>query len=251
MQPNFASYQAAASQIYDPLAQGELAQNDAAHTGNIATLESQKTGVANTYNSSIYDLQKATDSNAAKIQQQYTLALGGNFSGLQGNDMGMMFSDAAHTQGTIAASRDDALNQIATKESNDTLSYNANASAINNKYASQKTQYAQDQYGSAVNAYNQSIIDQQKMAIEQQKANAATMSASKSAAPSAAAVKQQDMSTIASALQAKAGKDGHVSQETWNAAMAAWVGAGYNAKDFSGNFMQFVNQRYSGYHGYN
>lgn len=248
MQPNLATYQAAANSIYDPLQQGELGVAAAGHQSNVDTLNNQKSGVASTYADSIYALNKSTQTNSAKIQQQYTLALGGNFSGLQGNDMGMMFADAAHEQGSIETARDNALNDIGSKLSNETQSYNANVGAITGKYSSQKNQYAQDQYGAAVNAYQQSLIDQQKLQLEYAKLSSSN---AKSSAPNAAAIKQQDMSTIASQLQGKAGKDGHVSQETWNAAMASWIGAGYNAKDFSSNFTQFINQKYKGYHGFN
>lgn len=250
MQPSLSTYQAAANQIYDPLLQGELGSASAAHTANINTLESQKGGVSATYNDSIYNLNKSTQSNSAKIQQQYTLALGGNFSGLQGNDMGMMFADAAHEQGSIETARDNALNDIGTKQTNETMTYNADVGAIQGKYASQKTQYAQDQYGAAMNAYQQSILDQQKLALEY--ANVSASSArSGGGAPSAAASKQQASSTTYQNLYSVMGGDNHVGPAHWAQALADWNKEGYSTADFVKQFRQFINPHTGHYAGFN
>lgn len=94
-------------------------------------------------------------------------------------------------------------------------------------------------------------LEQQKLAEQVREANlSAATSSAKASTPSAADLKQQDMSGAAQFLQQRSGGDGHVSQSTWNAALAQWNGAGYNTTDFVNQYKQFINQKYTGYHGF-
>lgn len=132
--------------------------------------------------------------------------------------------------------------------------------------AQQQTQATgiQNQQKTDLNNYNiaqqQAEQARQKLAQElaiaqmnaQSRVDAAQISASSrgNSGPTAAQIKQQDMSTIANTLNSKKGRDGHVSQETWNAALDAWTQAGYGASEFVKNNMQYINQKYGGYHGF-
>ncbi len=97
-------------------------------------------------------------------------------------------------------------------------------------------------------------LDQQKLQEQIREANATNsldqQKLQASQAPSPAQVKQADMSGAAQYLNSLKGGDGHVSQQTWNNAMQQWVNAGYSTGEFVKQFMPFVNQRYSGYHGF-
>lgn len=123
-----------------------------------------------------------------------------------------------------------------------------------NSIQSQRQRQAQDsvsayQKAQQDNAYKQAQLDLGYARLNSSNANAAAR-LGQGKQPTQAQIMQGDMGTIAKALQGKAGKDGHVSQQTWNAAMSAWIGAGYKAQDFVKSNMQFINQRYKGYHGY-
>lgn len=108
---------------------------------------------------------------------------------------------------------------------------------------------------SNVSASQKAIADAQyKQATLALRAQANAISAGKANQPKAATqgqIKQQDMSVTSKNLMSKVGKDGHVSQETWNRAVADWSGAGYSPAEFAKLFIQYVNPRYGGYHGYN
>lgn len=74
-------------------------------------------------------------------------------------------------------------------------------------------------------------------------------SSAKASTPSSAELKQIDMGNASAFLQNAIGSDNHVSQATWNQALANWTAAGYTTKDFVDNNIQYVNQRYTGYQG--
>lgn len=242
------AYQAAAQQIYEPQKQAEATQLASVRDITKNSLEAQKGQVQTNYQDAINQLTQAVEDQTGQINQLYSQRLGGNFSGLQGNDMGKMFSRANQQTATIASTRANKLNEITTGQTNADIAYGAGYAALTPKYQSLETQYANEAYGSAV----KSEQDQANKDREYQLSVAKYYSsAARGSQPTAAQSKQQAMGTIANALVNKAGKDGHVSQETWNAAMAQWIQAGYNAKDFVSSNLQFVNQRYKGYHGYN
>lgn len=83
-----------------------------------------------------------------------------------------------------------------------------------------------------------------------EKTQADQASNASSSSPSAAQLQQQDAAGAAQYLQSLAGGDGHVSQSTWNNAMAQWTAAGYKATDFVNQYKQYINQKYTGYHGF-
>lgn len=259
MPPSFATYQQAAQSIYEPQKTAEAASLTTQKQGAINTEEAAKGQISTDYQTAIDSLNETIKQNVGKINQLYTERLGGNFSGLQGNDLGGMFAAAGKQQSTIEQTRANKLNDIAVSEANISNQYSTDISNLGSKYQGLESQYANENYNSAVKDYNTQQLEAQKEAntnaYRQAQLNLgyARLGASNSKAsqPSQGQIKQADMGTIATALQGKAGKDGHVSQQTWNAAMSQWLAAGYSAKDFVNSNMQFINQRYGGYHGYN
>jgi hypothetical protein len=106
----------------------------------------------------------------------------------------------------------------------------------------------------AAEAQRQEQIRQFNASQSQSAQQFAAQQASKGASAtsmSPAAQKQQDMSAVASNLESKKGKDNHVSQETWNRALADWTKAGYSTAEFVKQNIRYVNQRYKGYSGFN
>ncbi len=253
MPPSLASYQKAAASIYNPqqAAEGRSLTTQEQTTQN--TLEGEKGQVQTDYQAAISNLNSTLNSNIAKINQLYTERLGGNFSGLQGNDIGGAVSGALKQQGVIESTRANKLSEIGTAETNAKLTYNTDIGNLGSKYSSLKSQYANSAYSSAVKDYQTNQYRQEELGLRQQALNISAARAANAGSgkqPSMAQIKQADASTIGNFLQSKVGKDGHVSQETWNAAMNKWVSAGYSAKDFANQYTQFINQRYGGYHGF-
>lgn len=252
--PSLQAYQQAAVDIYNPQKQAEAASLATQKQNTINTLESGKGTINADYQTAIDNLNSTLKSNIGKINQLYTQRLGGNFSGLQGNDVGGIYAAGSKNQSAIEMSRANKLNDIAVQEANATNTYNTNAGNLESKYHSLEEQNANNAYGAAVKQHNTESYQQQSLALRQESIDAANARAGARAsagkAPTQGQIKQQDMSTVAQSLQNKAGKDGHVSQETWNASMAQWLAAGYSAKEFIDSNLQFVNQRYGGYHGY-
>ncbi len=250
MPPSLATYQQAASAIYEPQKAADITTAQATTAADVANLEASKGQVQTDYQTAINNLTSTTNSNVAKINQLYTLRLGGNFSGLQGNDLGGMFAKATQAQGVIESTRANKLTQIATTETNDKNQLNATIASLTSKYQGQEASYAQSSYAAATKEYD---TQQQRDFTNQLALAKYNLSASKAAvgkAPTQAETKQADMATIGSFLNSVVGKDGHVSQQNWNKAMQQWLNAGYSAKDFTSSNTQFINQRYSGYHGF-
>jgi len=131
-----------------------------------------------------------------------------------------------------------ALGQATTSATNKVNDYNAGRSNLESEYG---MAYKTEQDKAAA----QLAAQQEAEKVREFNVGQST----KAAAP--AQIKQQDMATSAQNLQSKVGKDGHVSQETWNRAMADWTAAGYPAAEFVKENVRFVNQRYKGYHGFN
>lgn len=241
---NLAQYQQAASSIYEPQLQGDITNATAAKDAQIANLESSKGQINTDYQTAIQNLNDTTKSNMAKIDQLYNERLSGNFSGLQANDAGGMLAKAQQAQSTIEQTRANKLNQIATNEANINNTYAANVSSLKSKYQGQEANYAQSAYASAVKAEQDNAYKQEQLNLSY-----ARLAASQNRAPSASEVKQSDMSTIGSFLDNVKGGDGHVSQQNWNQAMSKWIQAGYDPSEFIKSYKQYVNGRYSGYHG--
>lgn len=153
MPPQMSAYQSAASQIYEPQKQAEQIALTATRDTTKNALEAQKGQVATNYQQAIDQLTNSVQDQTGQINQLYSQRLGGNFSGLQGNDMGKMFSRANQQQGYIESTRANKLNEITTGQTNADITYGAGVAALTPKYQSLETQYAQNAYGSAVKDY--------------------------------------------------------------------------------------------------
>lgn len=119
-----------------------------------------------------------------------------------------------------------------------------------NQINATRASQAQGIVSSANTAANDNYYKNAQLQLGYARLNSSNARANAGKTPTQGQVMQQDMATTAQNLQSKAGKDGHVSQTTWNKAMGEWTAAGYSPADFTKNYMQFVNQRYGGYHGY-
>jgi hypothetical protein len=248
--PSLSSYQKAAQSIYAPQQAAEARTLATNEQNTINTLESGKGQISADYQSAIDNLNTTLNADIGKINQLYTERLGGNFSGLQGNDLGGLFSSAQKQQSNIEQTRANKLAEITVGETNAKNTYNTDVTNLPSKYQSLQAQYAQGAYGSAVKDYQTQAYRQAQLQQAQERINISANRSSAAKTPSQGEVKQADASTIGSFLNSVVGKDGHVNQQNWNQAMKQWVNAGYSAKEFVANNMQFINQRYSGYHGF-
>ncbi len=171
MQPNLSDYQSAAQAIYQPQLQADITTSKANSAAQVANLESSKGQIGTNYNAAIQNLQNSVQDQAGKIGQLYTSRLLGNISGLQGNDMGEMFSRAGQQQATIESTRVNALNSVATQEANVQNQEIAGESALASKYQGLQAEYANSGYASALKDYNAQQLEQQKMAQSQANAD--------------------------------------------------------------------------------
>lgn len=154
MQPNLQSYQDAANAIYSPQKDAEQAQLAATRDTTKNSLEAQKGGVETTYQDAIDTLTNSVQDETGQLNLLYSQRLGGQFSGLQGNDLGGLYSRANQQKSVIASTRANKLNEISAGETNADIEYNTAAGGLGSKYASLEAQYANDNYGSAVKDYN-------------------------------------------------------------------------------------------------
>lgn len=173
MPPSIATYQQAAQQIYEPQKAADITQAGATRDITKSTLAAEKPQIEADYQLAVDDLTKTTNENVGKINQFYTLRLGGNFSGLQGNDLGMMFSSAGKQQALIGTTRANKLTAITTGMGNADIKYGADVQAISGKYQGEEANYAQSSYGAAVKDYNTNQV-----AIMKANASAAKAAAS-------------------------------------------------------------------------
>lgn len=188
--PQLSTYQAAAQAIYEPLKAADQTALQATNTTTKNTLEAEKPQVQTDYQSAIDTLTNSVQDQTAKIQQLYANNLSGNFSGLEGNDMGELFSRANQQEGIIASTEANKLAAITTEEGNADITYQADLAALTPKYMSEEAQYANSAYGSAVSQYDTDAYHQQELGLEQERigieannsansANSATASAFK------------------------------------------------------------------------
>lgn len=154
MPPQMSDYQSAAQAIYQPQQQAESTALKATHDTTVNSLESEKGQVSTDYQSAIDKLTQSVQDQTGQINQLYSQRLGGNFSGLQGNDMGQMFARANEQQAIIGQTRANKLAQITAGETNADINYNAGEAALAPKYQSQEAQYAQNAYAGAIKEYN-------------------------------------------------------------------------------------------------
>jgi hypothetical protein len=151
--PALSDYQSAATAIYEPLKAADATSLAATDQTTKATLEAEKPQIATDYQSAIDTLTNSVQDQTGKIESLYANNLGGNFSGLEGNDMGELFSRANQQESTIASTEANKLTAITTAEGNADITYNADLSALTPKYQSEEEQYAESAYSTAVTDY--------------------------------------------------------------------------------------------------
>lgn len=274
---DLAQFQAQANAIYDPQGAAEKASLKTGYDATYSQLESSKADVGTNYERAIRGVNETEKGQVSSLNALYSSRLAGNFSGLQGNALQGLYGKDNQARADLATNRINKLAQITGQETSALNKYNTDSRGVDAKITSEKAKYSSENYNSAVREEQRVAMEQEKERAAAERENAkmaqaeafhsdqmnmeyAKINSSRSgggsrgggsSSGSRADSKMADMANIATTLQNKAGKDGHVSQQTWNAAMAAWTGAGYSANDFSKNNLQFVNQRYKGYHGYN
>jgi hypothetical protein len=166
-----ASYQKAAASIYEPQKAAEAASLKTARQTSINTLEASKGQVSTDYQSAIENLNQSLNENISKINQLYTERLGGNFSGLQGNDIGGAISTSQRQQATIESTRANKLAQISTDENNANLTYNTDIANLGSKYKSLESEYAQKAYSDAVKQQQDNAYKQAELQLRQESVN--------------------------------------------------------------------------------
>lgn len=152
------------------------------------------------------------------------------------------YNDQNQAYGTEQSNLNDLMTQANTQAGLATTDYQNKRQSLADQLATAQSQAA---------AQEAKAEADRQFAESQRQFNVSASQKATAAAPSAAAVKQQDMATTSQNLQSKVGKDGHVSEETWNKALNDWTSAGYSAAEFVKNNIQYINQRYGGYHGFN
>lgn len=168
---DLATYQQAADSIYNPQQQNEAAMLGANKNAQIATLESNKGTINQDYSTAINNLSQSTLQDEGKINQLYNERLQGNISGLQGNDMGMMFARAHQDQTNIETTRANKLNALATDEANVNNKYGTEINGLSGKYNALKMQYAQSAYAEAVKQEQQYAYQQAQLQLRQEALN--------------------------------------------------------------------------------
>lgn len=174
--PSLATYQSAAEAADQPLEQAEATTDAATHQANLNTLQEQQSEIDPTYDQAVEALNTQITGETGALNQKYTEALQGNFSGLQGNDLGMLYSKANQDLTTIQTQRANALNEVATKISNENLTYTAGESALTSKYQAQEASDANSAYDTALNEYNtqESELERSEISASTSANNAAT-----------------------------------------------------------------------------
>lgn len=187
MPPSLATYQKAAKDIYEPEKAVEKTALKTINKTTKNTLEAGKGQINTDYQSAVDALTNQMQDETAQISHLYTENLSGNFSGLQGNDMGGMFSRANQQRATIESTRANKLAQITTGEMNADIEMNAGIASLAPKYKSLETDYAQKGYGGAVKDYQDQQYKQEQLQLSRARLaisanNAANSAADKNAA---------------------------------------------------------------------
>lgn len=235
--PSLATYQAAANAIYEPQKAADITTAQNTTATQVANQEALKPQIQTDYQSAIDKLTAATNSNVAKINQLYTQRLGGNFSGLQGNDLGGMFGKAAQAQGVIESTRANKLAAIATTEANLKNTLASTIASLGSKYQGLEANYANSNYDAAIKAYNTNQIALQRLAI----------SAAKASRPSQSSVDAANLAALNNAALAAftakgaQGKDSYVSPTTYNSILRTYESQGGTAAQFKAAFAGFAN----------
>lgn len=179
--PQLSTYQKAATSIYEPQKAAEKNSLVATNKTTKNTLEAGKGEIANTYQQAIDNLASSVSDESAQISHLYTERLGGNFSGLQGNDMGKMFSKANQQQGYIETTRANKLAEITTGEANADIAMNTGIANLKPKYQSLETQYAQNAYGKAQSSYSDQQYKAAQLQLAQERVNISANNSANSA----------------------------------------------------------------------
>lgn len=141
-----ASYMQAAQAVYQPQQQAEASALQTQNTTTKNTLEAEKPQIQTDYQSAIDKLTQSVKDQTGQINMLYSQRLSGNFSGLQGNDLGQMFSRANEQQSIISQTEANKLAQITTEEGNADITYANSLASLTPKYQSLEQQYAQGAY---------------------------------------------------------------------------------------------------------
>lgn len=169
--PSLATYESAAQAEYQPQLQADQTTAAATHQANLNTLQTQLGGVGGQYDIQEQQLTSTVQQEAAQISQTYSQHLLGNFSGLQGNDMGEMFSKANLQEQDIESQRTNAINAINTQIGNENLTYNADQGALTSKYQGLEEAAAQSGYADATKEYDTEAYQQEQLGLNYAKLN--------------------------------------------------------------------------------
>lgn len=180
------SYMQAAQAFYQPQQQAEATSLQTTDTTTKATLEAEKPQVETDYESAIDKLTQSVQNQTGQIAQLYSQRLGGNFSGLQGNDMGQMFAQADEQQSIISQTEANKLAQITTEEGNADTTYESALAALTPKYQSLEvgaasSAYAADEKAAQDQANSDRSYDLSVAKFEQSAGNSDTSQANAAA----------------------------------------------------------------------
>lgn len=177
-----ASYMQAAEAVYQPQEQAEATSLQATDTTTKNTLQAEVPQIQTDYQSAIDKLTLSVQNQTASINQLYSQRLGGNFSGLQGNDLGSMYAQANEQQSIISQTEANKLSEITTEEGNADITYQADLSALTPKYQSleesaAETSYAADQKAAQDQSNSDRTYDLDVAKFEQSASNSDTSAA--------------------------------------------------------------------------
>lgn len=238
---DISAYQAAAKSIYEPQKQAEVNSLTSVRDTTKNALESQKGQVNTNYQDAINQLTQSIQDQTGQINQLYSQQLGGNFSGLQGNDLGQMFSRANQQQGIVEQTRANKLGEITAAQTNADIEYGTGIANLTPKYQSLESAYANDAYGAAAKAEQDQANKDRDYALSVAKFKQSSSTANQSAATTAAKGKAAD--TLRTQLNKMSGRDGYVSPYDYSAAKREWQAAGYSAGEFESIFSGLKNPK--------
>jgi hypothetical protein len=212
--PSLATYEAQATAEYAPQLAADQTTAAATHTANENTLATEKSSVGTQYDIQEQTLNDTVKTQAAQISSLYSTRLLGNFSGLQGNDMGMMFSKANQDETNIETQRTNAVNAINTSIANEDLNYTASESALTSKYQGLEAGAASTAYNSAVKDYNTQQYQQEQLDLGYAKLNEQASASANSLANSTTTMKENLGASIEAYFQAPNAKDQGYTENT-------------------------------------
>ena len=169
--PSLSTYEAQATAEYTPQEQADLTTAGATHAANLNTLNTQMSAINPTYDNEENQLKSTVQQEAGQIAQSYSEHLLGNFSGLQGNDMGEMFSNANLQEQSIETQRTNAINSVNTSITNENLGYSAETQSISDKYTGEIQAAADSSYDAAEKDYSTEVYQQEELQLSYAKLN--------------------------------------------------------------------------------